>query len=316
MILLLGGSGYIGQAFARELVFRGLDFRNLRRADVEYGRFEVLLQLLKDLKPTLLVNCSGYTGKPNVDVCEIAKADTLVGNTILPLTIAHACAALGVHWGHVSSGCIYSGAKVVREDGYVQIVKDMAQPEMRRLADRHPERIMGFNEEDTPNFDFRNGQSSFYSGTKSLAEEAIMGIGRSYIWRLRIPFDEVDGPRNYLSKLQRYKKIYDNINSISHRGDFVKACLDLWQLGAPGGIYNITNPGWVTTRKVVEQIKTILNLDKRFEFWESDQEFYQFAAKTPRSNCVMDSGKLLRAGVDMRPIDEALGEALRNWSRE
>ena len=303
----------MGESFQRELASRGLEHRNMRRSEADYRRFDVLMGLLKALKPTFVVNCAGYTGKPNVDACEVAKADTLVGNTLLPQTIGQACAALGVAWGHVSSGCIYSGAKVVGEDGGVRTEKDMTRPEMRELAERHPERIRGFTEEDVPNFSFRDGPCSFYSGTKALGEEAIVGLGTSYVWRLRIPFDEVDGARNYLSKVQRYAKVYDNLNSISHRGDFAKACLDLWQVGAPAGIYNVTNPGWVTTRRVVERLEAVLRPSRRFEFWESDEEFYRVAAKTPRSNCVMDSTKLLRAGVTVRPVEEALEHALRNW---
>ncbi len=80
---------------------------------------------------------------------------------------------------------------------------------------------------DEPNFTFRRPPCSFYSGTKALGEEAISDIGQNYIWRLRIPFDQFDNPRNYLSKLQNYPKVYDNVNSLSHRGDFVAACLDL-----------------------------------------------------------------------------------------
>jgi hypothetical protein len=52
--------------------------------------------------------------------------------------------------------------------------------------------IHGFTETDTPNFSFRDQPCSFYSGTKALGEEAMAGIGQSYIWRLRIPFDEFD----------------------------------------------------------------------------------------------------------------------------
>ena len=175
------------------------------------------------------------------------KADTLQGNTLLPQTIAHACAAAGIPWGHVSSGCIYSGAKIV-ENGKMRAEKDMTKPELRALVEKSPQTIHGFTETDTPNFSFRDGPCSFYSGTKALGEEAIAGIGQSYIWRLRIPFDEFDNARNYLSKVQRYAKVYDNVNSISHRADFVKACLDTWELRAPFGIYNVTNPGFVTTQ--------------------------------------------------------------------
>ncbi len=315
MILLLGGTGYIGKAFATELKRRGRPFIELSRRELDYTRFDRLLEFLKTKRPEFLVNAAGYTGKPNVDACELAKADTLAGNTLLPQTIAHACAAANIPWGHVSSGCIYSGAKIQTGAG-VQTEKDMTKPEMRRLLQEQPERILGFTESDAPNFSFRDGPCSFYSGTKALGEEAMLGLGQSYIWRLRIPFDEFDSARNYLSKVQRYAKVYDNVNSISHRADFVSACLDLWEKRAAFGIYNVTNPGFVTTRDVVALIEKALRPAKRFEFWESDEEFYQVAAKTPRSNCVMDAAKLLAAGVKIRPVQEALEHALQNWKPE
>jgi dTDP-4-dehydrorhamnose reductase len=315
MILLLGASGYIGGAFARELQRRKVAFKPLTRGQVDYTRFDALLDFLKTRKPEFVINAAGYTGKPNVDACELDKAGTLAGNTLLPQTIAHACAAAGIPWGHVSSGCIFSGAKIF-EDGKMRAEKDMTRPELRAMVEKSPEKIRGFTETDTPNFSFRDGPCSFYSGTKALGEEAMAGIGQSYIWRLRIPFDEFDSARNYLSKVQRYFKAYDNVNSISHRADFVKACLDLWERRAPFGIYNVTNPGFVTTRQVVGMIVETLKPKHKFEFWASDEEFYKVAAKTPRSNCVMDVSKLLAAGVKIRPVGEALEDSLQNWQPE
>lgn len=315
MILLLGGSGYIGGAFARELSQRGLKFTTLSRAQTNYADFAALFAFLKANRPEFVVNAAGYTGKPNVDACESAKADTLAGNTLLPLTIANACAALDIPWGHVSSGCIFSGAKIV-ENGAERVEKDLTQPHLRSVVEKSPANIRGFTETDAPNFSFRDGPCSFYSGTKALAEEVIQGVGRSYIWRLRIPFDEFDNARNYLSKVQRYTKVYDNVNSVSHREDFVRACLDLWQLKAAFGIYNVTNPGFVTTRQVVHFIEKHLKPSRPFEFWASDEEFYKVAAKTPRSNCVMDAGKLIGAGVKIRSVEEALEDSLRKWKPE
>jgi len=270
---------------------------------------------LSETKPEFLINVAGYTGKPNVDACENAKADTLAGNTLLPHTIAEACAATDTPWGHVSSGCIYSGAKIIG-DGTSRPEKDLSKPELKLLAGKSPEKILGFTETDPPNFTFRDPPCSFYSGTKALAEDAIAGLGRSYVWRLRIPFDESDSARNYLSKVQRYPKVYDNVNSISHRADFVRACLELWERRAPFGIYNVTNPGFVTTRQVVEFVERILKPARRFEFWENDEEFYRVAAKTPRSNCVLDVSRLLATGVTVRPVEEALEDSLRKWKPE
>ncbi len=315
MILLLGASGYIGTAFAEELQRRKRDFVSVSRGRLDYSRFDVLIEFLTSKKPEFVINAAGYTGKPNVDACENAKADTLAGNTLLPQTIAHACAAAGIPWGHVSSGCIFSGAKIV-EDGRVTTEKDMTKPEARAVLEKSPDKIRGFIETDVPNFSFRDLPCSFYSGTKALAEEGISGVGRSYIWRLRIPFDEFDNARNYLSKLQRYPKVYDNVNSISHRADFVRACLDLWDKRAPFGTYNVTNQGFITSRQVIERVEKILKPGRKFEFWKDDNEFYGQAAKTPRSNCVMDVSKLLAAGVKMRDVHEALEDSLTKWKSE
>lgn len=307
-IILLGASGYIGQAFARELAARSLPFEAPARSRADYTRFDVLTELLRRAKPDFLINAAGYTGKPNVDACEIHQADTLQGNTLFPAMVAHACAAQGVPFGHVSSGCIYAGAKA---GGRVE--KDMTTPEFQALFKQNPGAIGGFAEEDEPNFTFRRPPCSFYSGAKALAEEALGTASQHYIWRLRIPFDQFDNPRNYLSKVQNYPKVYDNVNSLSHRGDFVAACLDLWQQRAPFGAYNVTNPGFVSTRQVVAMIQRILNPRRPFEFWAGDQEFYRLGAKTPRSNCVLDVSKLLAAGIKLRPVGEALRDALQKW---
>jgi UDP-glucose 4,6-dehydratase len=315
MILLLGATGYIGESFAQELKQRGKDVVALSRKDVDYSRFDVLLEFLRTRKPEFVVNSAGYTGKPNVDACELDKAGTLIGNALLPQVIAHACAEAKVPWGHVSSGCIFSGAKILA-DGKMRVEKDMTKPELHELAEKKSPAIFGFTENDTPNFSFRDQPCSFYSGTKALGEEAMAGIGQSYVWRLRIPFDEFDSKRNYLSKVQRYSKAYENVNSISHRADFVRACLDLWERRAPFGTYNVTNPGYVTTRHVVNLIEKHLKPVRKFEFWANDDEFYKVAAKTPRSNCIMDVSKLLSTGIKVRGVEEALEHSLKNWRPE
>jgi dTDP-4-dehydrorhamnose reductase len=315
MVLLLGASGYIGQAFEDALKKQSQPFLSVSRSRADYCRFDVLVDLLAKTRCNFLINAAGFTGKPNVDACEAARADTLRGNTLLPVTIAHACATLTVPWGHVSSGCIYSGAKI-SEDGHVRVVKDLTVPAVRHLCESDPKAIRGFTETDTPNFSFREPPCSFYSGTKALAEEAILGIGQCYIWRMRIPFDEQDNPRNYLTKIQSYPKVYDNVNSLSHRGDFARACLELWERRAPFGIYNLTNPGYVTTRQVTRMLERSVAPGRQFEFWANDQEFYRLAAKTPRSNCILDVSKTLAAGVKLRSVESALQDSLLHWKRK
>jgi dTDP-4-dehydrorhamnose reductase len=288
MIYLLGGSGYVGQAYQALLARKGIPFRNLRRADVDYTNADVLAAALKADRPEFLINAAGYTGKPNVDACELHKSECLFGNAVLPGIIAKACAQAGVPWGHVSSGCIYTGS---RPDG------------------------TGFTEEDTPNFSFRTNNCSFYSGTKALGEEVLAGTPSVYVWRLRIPFDHVDSPRNYLTKLMRYAKLLDAANSISQLHEFVAATFACWEKRIPFGTYNVTNPGHVTTREVVSMIEKSGVYPKKYEFFPSETEFMKLAAKTPRSNCVMSSEKLARAGIEMTEVHLAVEQALRSWQR-
>ena len=113
-----------------------------------------------------------------MDACELNKADTVEGNVIFPAMLSQLCANKGYLYTHISSGCIYGGYS-----------KD-------------------FSEEDAPNFDFQNG--SFYSGSQSACGKNCEATSapNSYIFRLRIPFDEfAKSPRNYLTKLLTYDHI-------------------------------------------------------------------------------------------------------------
>ena len=310
--LLLGATGYMGQAFAAELLRRNQPFYSLSRKELDYTDFNQLWKHLKEHKPGFVINAAGFTGRPNVDACETARAETLLGNTLFPQSLAQACAVANIPYGHVSSGCIYNGAKII-EAGRTRIEPDLTKPDVKEFLAAHPDQVSGFTENDPPNFSFRSPPCSFYSGTKALAEEVMNGVGEGYLWRLRIPFDEQDNPRNYLTKVQSYARVYDNINSISHRADFVRACLDLWNLRAPAGIYNITNPGWMSTRQVIGLIQKHLKPNREFVFWADDSEFYKLGAKAPRSNCIMDVSKLLNAGVKIRGVEEAIDDSLRKW---
>ncbi|MDR1192286.1 MAG: sugar nucleotide-binding protein [Verrucomicrobiales bacterium] len=285
-IILLGGTGYVGQAFQRLLTVSGVEFQNVSRSEVDYTRVEQLSSLLAAARPDFLINCAGYTGKPNVDACELHKPETLMGNSVLPGIIRQACEENSVVWGHVSSGCIYTGR---RADGG------------------------GFIETDEPNFCFRRPPCSFYSGSKALGEEVLADADRCYLWRLRIPFSEVNSPRNYLTKVMTYQKLLEAENSMSQLDEFVRACWETMALRVPFGIYNVTQPGSVTTSEVCKLITDSGVCKKDFQFFANEDEFMQIAAKTPRSNCVMDSGKLLATGIKMTPVVEAMERALKHW---
>ncbi|MDA1069764.1 MAG: sugar nucleotide-binding protein, partial [Verrucomicrobia bacterium] len=247
---------------------------------------QILIEALKAEKPNAVINAAGYTGKPNVDACEDDKANCLMGNAVLPGIIREVCETLDIPWGHVSSGCIYTGR---RADG------------------------TGFHEADTPNFNFRSNNSSFYSGTKALGEEVLQGAEKAYIWRLRIPFDERNNPRNYLSKLLYYEWLLDAENSISQRFEFVEACIDCFLKEIPYGTYNVTNPGSTTAREITTIMKKHGLVSKELKFFKSEEEFMAKAVRAPRSNCTMSSEKLAKAGIQLTEVHDSIEKACSDW---
>ena len=284
MYVVLGATGYLGSYFVNHLESKGEEVRGLSRTEIDYTNSDELRSLLNEIKPRFLINAAGYTGKPNVDACESDKSECLFGNAVLPGRIRAACEELGIPWGHVSSGCIYSARKANGD---------------------------GWGEEDEPNFSFRNGPCSFYSGTKALGEEVLEGAENCYIWRLRIPFNEESSPRNYLQKLLNYSSLLEAENSISHLGEYVKSCVDTFTKKCEPGIYNLTNTGSITTRQVVEWMKEEGVTEKEFNFFKNEDDFMNKAAITPRSNCVMDTNKSENHGIALRPVEEAVRDSLR-----
>ena len=120
-------------------------------------------------KPEYVINCAGKTGKPNIDWCEDHKEETMMSNVQGAITLATACSKRGIHFTQVGSGCIYEG--------------------------------VGFKEEDEPNF-----YGSFYSRTKILCEKALKEFP-ALIVRLRMPLDGTTNPKNFISKITKYKKV-------------------------------------------------------------------------------------------------------------
>ena len=286
MFLILGGNGYVGSAFQKHLTLNELPYEVISRSVIDYSDEPSLLRLISDRRPTFLINAAGYTGRPNVDACEVHRTECLQGNAVLPGIIRSACEKSNLPWGHVSSGCIFTGAK---PDG------------------------SGFTEDDSPNFSFRHNNCSFYSGCKALGEELLQDADNCFIWRLRIPFNEFDGPRNYISKMMRYDCLLQATNSLSQLDEFAAACVACWTNRVPFGIYNLTNPGSVTTKDVIAMIQRHGLVRKDFRFFDSEDQFMQLAAKTPRSNCVLDTTKAERLHLPMRPVEEALDAAMRQW---
>lgn len=283
MILLFGSTGYIGSEFKKQLTEHNIEFTAWQ--NTKTTSFDHLHDFINHQKITLVINAAGYTGKPNVDACQSNKEETFYGNVIWPHLLSQWCSLHDIKLLHISSGCIFTG----------------------NVANGK-----GFTEDIEPNFTFKENNCSYYSGTKALAEKAALINNKTYICRLRIPFEENDNNRNYISKILRYSKLLNAENSCSNKQEFVRVCIEMIQKEVPYGIYNIVNSGSITTEGLIKKLNNTIAKNKKFNII-SDEEFYSSCVIAPRSNCILNNDKILKCGIKIDHINDSIDKCLKNW---
>lgn len=286
MVLLLGGCGYLGSAFARAFQRLGIPHVAPTHAELDARDPARVQSLVRGIRPRYAVNAIGFTGRPDVDGTERERLRCLEANLVVPGVLAEVFAAEGVRWGHLSSGCIYDGAK----------------------ADGTP-----YREEDRAEFAWCSPNAGWYARTKAMAETLLESAPDCLIWRVRIPFDEFDGPRNYLSKILRYPKLLEVRGSISHRGELAEAAIMSLERGLPSGITNLTNPGLIATSEIVEALTRHGLTDGSFEWFRDKEEFLSAPGRVYRANCALSCEKALAAGLRLTEVHEAVERALAGW---
>lgn len=260
--ILILGSGYIG----RHLYTTLKDIHNTKIVSTlgfDYHDNKELSKFILNNDISFIINCSGFTGRPNVDEAESKKDECWYLNVISPLSINTLCNKLGVNYIHISSGCIYNGY-------------DKA-----------------FTEGDSPNFGLFD-TSSFYSKSKHAFELMSRHLDNKII-RIRMPIcNDLTNPRNYLKKIMDYKNLINYANSKTYIPDLCEfiSCLIIKSGLSWSGqdIYNVVNPNTYNTREVVEHlnINNEGNWEKLNPNWVGIQDLKILA---PRSNCILANSK-------------------------
>lgn len=279
MSIILFGHGYLGADFFYELKKQNIKVKHFHAPN---SLRELLV--LPISSNDVVINCAGYVGKPNVDACEKYKEETIRGNVLWPQLLTSLCYLHQIPLLHISTGCIYDG-----DNGGA-----------------------GFSETDDPNFTFDIGGGSFYSGSKALAEKIVGAYERSWICRLRMPFDEENNPRNYLSKILNYNQLLNATNSITHKKEFILACIEIIKKNIPYGKYNIVNTNPITTQQITDLFTKIKGISG-FKFFKNEREFYSSAAFARRSNCVLRNDKLLAAGIKMSDTLDIVASSIKKY---
>jgi dTDP-4-dehydrorhamnose reductase len=246
--------------------------------------------IINTLKPDVLVNCIGKTGRPNVDWCESHKEETATGNTALPIMLADACGKHSIHLVQIGSGCIYFGPSPCK--GHISSTPDP-----------------GWREDDFAN------PKSFYSKSKYACDLMLGQMNHVTTLRIRMPISTKDNPRNLINKLRGYSKVIDIPNSMTFMDDLTR-CVDWAIQGRHTGIYHVTNPQPITAARIMKEYQKYVP-EHTFSYITEAELDQMTIAK--RSNCILSTQKLTAAGFQMTNSEDALvqcmGEYVKNVRR-
>jgi len=279
--VLIIGAGYVGNNLY-EWMNKEIHNHKLwlvARKALDYADQSDLRKFILNNDIHYIVNCSGFTGRPNVDEGELKKKECWDLNVVIPLNISNTCKQLGIKYIHISSGCIYSGYDKV------------------------------WTELDEPNFGLFD-QSSTYSKSKH-AFETLSDYG--CIVRVRMPFCNNYNPRSFLTKIHKYDQLINFKNSKTYIPDlcrFIEYLINnKVDLSAVNTI-NFVNPQALDTMQVTD-LMSANGLDNP-KWAYVDPKLLNMLA--PRSNCVLSISKLksLFPDFDIQTEKQALDKALSN----
>ncbi len=245
--------------------------------DADIADADAVSHIFDAEKPDVVINTAGRTGRPNVDWCEDHKRETIHSNVTGPLVLLEECGKRGIYWVHLGTGCVYSG--------------DETTP---------------FTEHDPPNF-----TGSFYSRTKGCIDQVLKDFPVLNI-RLRMPFDGSTNERNLIMKLRNYHRVLDAGNSMTYIPDLLAAVSKLIEQRTTGA-FNVVNPGVISPYRIMELYREIVDPSQKFQ--RLKLEDLADVAKTGRSNCVLATAKLEGQGISLRPVEDAVKEALNDLKK-
>lgn len=268
MSTLILGKGFVGSHLQSFLKQNDHDCFALSQAELNYTDPNELSDFLDRDRGVIrtVINCSGYTGVPNVDACEDNKELCFNYNVAYPLQVLKICEQRNLPVIHIGSGCIYSGYE------------------------------KEYTEDDTPNFGIFSDESSYYSKCKHIFETFAKHY-ECYVLRIRIPFTADWSRKNYFSKLVNYNTLINEKNSITSITDFnrfIIQFIDQIKAGsAPCGIYNVVNPEPITAKEVVEILNKHNLNNPNWTFIDTKS----LNTKANRSNCTLSTNKIKKLGL-------------------
>ena len=289
--ILILGKGYIASKIEKNWSLNK-DYNLIFCSQEETKYLTQLDKLIQDHKPVFVINCYGFTGKPNVDSCENHKEECHQRNVKDAYNILSECIDWKTNFITISTGCVYND-----ENGRV------------------------FTEEDEHNFGYSNPTSSTYSKSKSWFEKDFVSRiseddveSKNYLLRIRMPFDNVMDDKNYINKIIKYDKLINYPNSVTDVRSLVRFIEIIIGGDVEQGVFNVVNKNPITTEQVVDiynEYCSHLFPKKEVDRWYStDDLLSEGLMKCRRSNCVLSTEKLEKYYPNLFTSEEAITSSI------
>ena len=105
--MVTGATGQLAQSlFKISKNFECYDFKFYNKYDLDISDFKSVNRVIRDLKPTIIINCAAYT---NVELAEIKKGKANLINCLSVGNISEICAKNKIKLIHISTDYVFDG---------------------------------------------------------------------------------------------------------------------------------------------------------------------------------------------------------------
>jgi dTDP-4-dehydrorhamnose reductase len=270
-VLITGASGQLGKEFVKVLSSKGIDFVALERKDLDIANFERVYKTLKEINPSMVINCSAYT---QVDLAETEILQAFSINAIGPYNLAITCSEINAKLIHYSTDYVFDGTKV----GY-------------------------YTQEDQPY------PLNEYGKSKLFGKFFIQKLLENYLI-FRVNWVYGKGTQNFLYKLEEWAKkqevlkiVVDEFSVPTSTKTIVEVTLKAIDAGLTG-LYHLTNSGYASRYEWAKEYFKLKGINKLI--YPALQADFNLPAKRPKWS-VMNNEKISKAlGITIRDWKEEL----------
>jgi len=255
--LITGTNGQLAKEFIRLFSKDDIPFLALSRQELDVCNFFSVLNILKEIRPGVVINCSAYN---NVDEAESRFYEALKVNGLGVYNLAIACMEIGAYLIHYSTDYVFDGKK-----GSL------------------------YAEEDKPN------PLSKYATTKLIGENLLKEILSDRYLIFRVSWVYGDGTQNFIYKLISWSRQRDIIQvafnevSVPTHASFIALKSHKAIKKGLQGLYHLVPMGYASRFEWAKKVFEGLGIKKDIQ--PVSKEIFNLPAKRPDFSA-MDSTKI------------------------